>query len=162
MPRFKTVRRVPFTSEQMFALVADVERYPEFLPLCESLAVHSREPTAGGVETIVATMGIGYKSIRETFTTRVMLDPGARTIHVAHVNGPFRHLDNFWTFHPQGAASDVDFAIDYEFRSPVLGLLMGAVFESAFRRFSEAFETRAGAVYGRPGRLGSDPGSAGV
>lgn len=150
MPRFKTVRRVPYTCEQMFALVADVERYPEFLPLCESLVVHTREDLPGGIEAIVATMGIGYKSIRETFTTRVKLDPAARTIHVAHVDGPFRHLDNYWTFRPQGQASDVDFAIDYEFRSPILGVLMGSVFESAFRRFAEAFETRAGVVYGPP------------
>lgn len=149
MPSFKTVRRVAFTAEEMFALVADVERYPEFLPLCESLVVRSRTVEPDGNTVILATMGIGYKAIRESFTTRVHLDPALRRIQVAHVDGPFRRLENTWAFHPQADASDVDFAIDYEFRSPVLGVLMGAVFESAFRRFAEAFETRAGVVYGQ-------------
>jgi len=149
VPSFKTVRPVRFTADEMFALVADVEKYPQFVPLCESLVVRSREPGENGTHLIVATMGIGYKAIRESFTTRVDLDPAARSIVVRHMDGPFRRLENVWNFMPRGeAASDVAFAIDYEFRSPVLGLLMGSVFETAFRRLSEAFEERAGLVYG--------------
>ena len=80
----------------------------------------------------------------------IRVDGGARAIVVRHKNGPFRRLENIWRFVPRGDnASDVDFAIDYEFSSPVLGLLMGAVFDSAFRKFAEAFETRAGVVYGQ-------------
>lgn len=157
MPSFKTVRPVPFTADEMFALVADVEKYPQFVPLCDSLVVRSNEPVEGGSRLVIATMGIGYKAIRESFTTRVSLDPAARAIIVRHMDGPFRRLENVWGFVPRGeAASDVAFAIDYEFRSPVLGLLMGSVFETAFRRFAEAFEQRAGVVYGhRPPVPGS-------
>jgi coenzyme Q-binding protein COQ10 len=150
VPSFKSVRLVPFTADEMFALVADVETYPQFLPLCESLVVHGRDRRDDGTTLITATMGIGYKAIREKFTTNVTLDPAARAIVVRHKNGPFRRLENSWQFVPRGeASSDVDFAIDYEFSSPVLGLLMGAVFDSAFRKFAEAFETRAGVVYGK-------------
>lgn len=149
MPSFKTVRHVPFSADEMFALVADVEKYPQFLPLCESLVVKSREGDPPG-SLIVATMGIGYKAIRETFTTRVQLDAGARTIVVAHLDGPFRRLENRWSFAPRpDGSSDVTFDIDYEFRSPLLAVLMGSVFDTAFRRFAEAFETRAGVIYGR-------------
>lgn len=149
MPSYKSVRPVPFSAAEMFALVADVEQYPQFLPLCENLSVLTREAGPDGTSTIVATMTIGYKAIRESFTTRVSLNPEHRSIIVRHQDGPFKRLENVWGFRPRGeAACDVDFAIDYAFRSPVLGLLMGAVFESAFRRFAEAFEQRAAVVYG--------------
>lgn len=160
MPSFKTTRRVPYSAAEMFALVADVERYPEFVPLCESLVVTSRsaavaapagigavaEP-AGSI--IVATMGVGYKSISERFTTRVALNPADNMIVVNHLDGPFRRLENKWVFRDVEGGSDVDFAIDYEFRSLALGLIMGAVFDKAFRRFAEAFEDRARVIYGR-------------
>lgn len=150
MPRFNTVRTVPFSAEDMFALVADVEKYPEFVPLCESLVVHSRDQAADGTTLITATMGIGYKAIRETFTTAVALDPAARTIAVRHKNGPFRKLENIWSFTPRDDQScDVQFSIDYEFSSPMLAVIMGAVFDKAFRRFAEAFEERATVVYDR-------------
>lgn len=135
-----------FTPEQMFALVADVERYPEFVPLCESLAVKSRE--SRGTETVlIATMGIGYKAIRERFTTRVTLQPDAHTILVEYLDGPFRRLENRWRFIEVGGGCEVDFFIDYEFRSIALGLLMGAMFDTAFRKFADAFEARAKTVY---------------
>jgi len=150
VPRFNDVRNVPFSSDEMFALVADVEKYPLFVPLCESLVVHSREQLADGSGLITATMGIGYKAIRETFTTAVTLDRAARAIVVRHKNGPFRKLENVWGFTPRGdTACDVAFAIDYEFSSPMLAVLMGAVFDTAFRKFAAAFETRAEEVYGR-------------
>ncbi|MBY0227037.1 MAG: type II toxin-antitoxin system RatA family toxin [Hyphomicrobium sp.] len=150
MPRFNNVRTVPFSSDEMFALVADVEKYPLFVPLCESLVVHTREQLPDGTGLITATMGIGYKAIREKFTTAVTLDRPGRAIVVRHKNGPFRKLENVWGFTPRTESTcDVAFALDYEFSSPVLAVLMGAVFDTAFRKFAAAFETRAGEVYGR-------------
>lgn len=135
----------------MFDLVADVERYPEFLPLCESLVVVSQERREGDT-VLVATMGIGYKAIRERFTTRVTLKPDRRTILVEYLDGPFKRLENRWQFLEASDGSEVDFFIDYEFRSVALGLIMGAVFDTAFRRFAQAFEERAKVVYGAAAR----------
>ena len=148
MPQFETRRPVPHSPEQMYALVADVERYPEFLPLCEALSVRSRKER-DGKELLVADMTVGYKAIRETFTSRVTLDPASHKILVEYVDGPFRHLENRWTFKPSETGCDVGFFISYEFASRMLGLLMGAMFDKAFRKFSEAFERRADEVYGR-------------
>ncbi len=150
MPTFETTRRVPFTPQQMYALVADVDSYPQFLPLCEGLWVHSRTVGADGRPVIVATMEVGYKAIRERFSTKVTLEPEVPTVLVNYLDGPFHHLENRWRFLPAegGAACDVVFWLDYQFKSPFLGLLMGAMFDKAFRKFSEAFELRARAVYG--------------
>jgi coenzyme Q-binding protein COQ10 len=149
MPSFATKRRVPFTPEQMFDLVADVERYPEFLPLCESLTVRSREVKADRT-ILVATMTAGYKSIHERFTTRVTLLPREHKVLVEYLDGPFRYLENNWTFRGVPGGCEIDFHIAYELRSRLLGLLVGAVFDKAFRRFAAAFEARARQVYGRP------------
>jgi coenzyme Q-binding protein COQ10 len=140
----------------MYAVVADIEHYPEFLPLCESLVVTRRE-RPGPHEVLIATMGVGYKSIRESFTSRVTLKPEEPAILVEYLDGPFHHLENRWGFFEANGGSDIDFYIDYEFRSRMLALLMGSLFDSAFRRFSEAFDTRARAVYAnadRPTTLG--------
>lgn len=147
MPAFETTRRVPFTPQQMFALVADVERYPEFVPLCEGLRVRSRAQ-AGDAQVLIADMDVGYKAIRQTFTSRVTLDPHPPTVTAEAIAGPFRHLDNRWTFEPVAGGCDVRFYISYEIGSLVLQMLAGAVFEQAFRRFAEAFEARARQVYG--------------
>ena len=151
MPTFDTVRRVPFTPRQMYDLVADVERYPQFLPLCEGLEVVSRSQV-NGEPVIVARMAIGYKAIKETFTTRVVLKEALPAVDVSYLDGPFHHLENRWVFLPAdgGAACNVGFWIDYQFKSPMLGLLMGAVFDKAFRKFTESFEERARAIYGTP------------
>ncbi len=149
MPSFSSQRRVRHSPEQMFDLVADVERYPEFLPLCEALKVRRRSAAEDGTEVLLADMSVGYKAIRESFTSRVTLDRAGRRILVEYVEGPFRHLENRWTFEPDGEGCRVGFAIDYEFRSRTLGLLMGAMFDKAFRRFAEAFEQRADRIYGR-------------
>jgi coenzyme Q-binding protein COQ10 len=135
----------------MFDLVADVERYPEFLPMCESLRVLRRTPAGEGVETLVADMSVGYKAIRESFTSRVTLDRPRRVIDVEYVDGPFRHLHNRWTFSPHGDGCEVEFDIDYEFKSRMLGYVMGAVFDRAFRMFTGAFEARADMIYGSVG-----------
>ena len=150
MPKFETRRRVPHTARQMYDLVADVERYPEFLPLCEALRVKSRAQTPSG-ETLIVDMDVGYGVIRERLTSRVTLEPASLRIASAYVDGPFRHMDNRWTFADvpgTPGASEVVFFIDYEFKSVMLQLLMGAMFDAAFRKFTDAFERRAKAVYG--------------
>lgn len=131
----------------MFALIADIERYPEFLPLCEALTVRSRKERDGRT-LLVADMTVGYKAIRETFTTQVLLKPDERAIDVKYIDGPFRYLENRWRFEPgpDGGCS-VHFFIDYEFKSRILGALMGSMFDRAFRMFSEAFEKRADEIY---------------
>jgi len=147
--QFTTKRRVRHAAAKMFDLVADVERYPEFVPLCRALRVRKREPGADGVEILTADMTVAYKVIHETFTSRVTLDKPSLKIQVEYLNGPFSHLDNRWSFRPLGFGEcEVEFFIAYEFRSRTLGLLMGAMFETAFRKFAEAFERRADAVYG--------------
>lgn len=132
----------------MFDLVADVERYPEFVPMCESLRLRKRSGEAEGIEIIIADMTVAYKVIRETFSSRVTLDRPRLAVLVEYLDGPFSHLENRWRFRPEGEkSSEVDFFIAYEFRSKMLGLVMGALFDSAFRRFAEAFERRADKIY---------------
>ena len=148
MPKYETPRRVRHTPEEMFELVADVEKYPEFLPLCQSLSVRS-ERERDGKRLLIADMTVAYKMVSETFTSQVLLKPEDHQIDVKYVDGPFRYLDNRWTFEPAGDAQcDVKFFIDYEFKSRTLGLLMGSMFDFAFRRFAEAFERRADEIYG--------------
>jgi coenzyme Q-binding protein COQ10 len=162
MPSFRTTRRVRHSAADMFDLVADVEKYPLFLPLCTGLRVRSRAQDAQGREVLTADMSVGYKAVRETFTSRVTLDRAACEILVVYIDGPFSRLDNRWSFRDlEGAegraACEVGFFIDYEFRSRMLGVLMGAMFETAFRRFAEAFEARADLVYGRRPRPPAAP-----
>lgn len=148
MPTFETVRPVRHEPEQMFALVADVERYPEFLPLCQRLKIGSTRET-GNKTLLVADMTVAYKMIRETFSSQVLLKPDERRIDVKYVDGPFRYLDNRWNFEPiETGGTNVRFFIDYEFKSRTLGILMGSMFDYAFRRFAVAFEKRADEIYG--------------
>ena len=147
MPKFEATRRVAHTPQQMFALVADIEAYPQFLPLCEALTVRSRKERDGRT-VLLADMSIGYKAIRETFTTQVLLNRAERLIEVKYIDGPFRYLDNRWRFEETATGSNIHFFIDYEFKSRILGAVMGSMFDRAFRMFSEAFETRATKIYG--------------
>lgn len=134
----------------MFDLVADIESYPQFLPLCVGLNVRARTEEEG-IITKVAEMTVGYRAIRETFTTRVKCDAAPRKIFVEYIDGPFKHLENRWSFREEAPdACLVEFQIAYEFKSRVLALLMGGMFDTAFRKFSEAFERRADIVYGAP------------
>ena len=150
MPSFSTTRHVAHTATNMFDLVADAENYPKFLPLCEALRIRGRQETGEGRAVLVADMTVGYKAVRETFTSRVLLDRPAMTIRVSYLDGPFEHLDNVWRFVDTGEkACDVHFSIDYAFKNRILGALMGTMFDKAFRKFAEAFEKRADAVYGR-------------
>jgi coenzyme Q-binding protein COQ10 len=152
MPQFSTKRRVAHSASNMFDLVADVEHYPEFVPLCRSIHVRQRNTDGEGRAVIVADMTVAYKLIRETFTSRVTLDRKSLEILVEYLEGPFRKMNNRWRFLPaEENVCDVEFFIAYEFRSRTLGVLMGAMFETAFRRFSVAFERRADRVYGPQG-----------
>jgi len=138
----------------MFDLVADVEKYPQFVPLCSALKVKSRAAKDDGAETLVADMTVAYKLIRETFTSRITLDKAHLKILVEYLNGPFSHMQNRWTFRDTGEDAsrrvcEVEFYIAYEFKSRMLAMVMGAVFDAAFRRFAAAFEKRADEIYGR-------------
>ena len=150
MPQFSTKRPVRHSAADMFDLVADVERYPEFVPLCRSLRARARQRDREGRDVIVAEMTVAYKLVRETFISRVTLDRGKLEILVEYLEGPFRKMNNRWSFRPMSESTcEVEFFIAYEFRSRTLGLLMGAMFDTAFRRFSAAFERRADQVYGK-------------
>ncbi len=147
MPKFETRHPVAYSARQMYDLVADVQAYPQFLPLCDALTVRSRAPNGMG-EVLVADMHVGYGLVREKFTSRVTLDPDALKIQSTYLDGPFRQMDNRWSFVDTVTGSDVHFNIDYEFKSVVLQMLMGSMFDVAFRRFTTAFEDRARQVYG--------------
>ncbi|CAN5396544.1 type II toxin-antitoxin system RatA family toxin [soil metagenome] len=151
MPQFSNKRRVRHSAEQMFDLVADVERYPEFVPMCKSLKVRQRTPKPDGSEVIVADMTVSFQMMREAFTSRVTLDKPNLKILVEYLQGPFSKLENRWAFEAKSDdACDVGFFISYEFKSRMLAVLMGAMFDAAFQRFAAAFEKRADAVYGPP------------
>ena len=150
MPHFTTKRRVRHAASDMFDLVADMEKYPAFVPLCSALKVRSRTDKGDGVSVVIADMTVAYKMIRQTFTTRDTLDRPNLKILIEYLEGPFSRLQNRWTFRPLGEKTcEVEFFIDYEFRSRTLAMLMGAMFDTAFRRFAAAFEQRADEVYGR-------------
>ncbi len=144
MPTHAESRAVTYTPEQLFDLVADVGRYPQFLPWCVGARVRTKSETE-----LVADLTIGFGPFRESFTSRVALDrPGG--IKVRYENGPFRYLNNYWTFSPDPKGCKVDFFVDFEFRSRILQAAIGVVFHEAVRRMVNAFLTRARAVYGVP------------
>jgi len=150
MPRFSSKRRVLHSAQQMFDLVADGERYPEFVPFCQSLKVRQRTLRGDGTEVVVADMTVSFKLVRESFTSQVTLDRPNLKILVEYLRGPFSNLENRWTFEPKGEdACDVGFYLAYEFKSRMLAALMGAMFDTAFARFSAAFEKRADVIYGK-------------
>ena len=143
MPSHSERRLLPYTPEQLFDLVADVERYPEFLPWCQEVEVRSRER-----EMIVADLVIGFRMFRERFTSEVSLKRPERIV-VRYRKGPLRRLENHWEFRPHGDGHCmIDFHVDFEFRSRLLQMLIGAIFHEAFRRMVGAFEARARSLYG--------------
>ncbi len=146
MPIHTEQRVVAYTPEQLYGLVADVERYPEFLPWCLAVRVRRRE-----ADLLVADLVIGFKMVRERFTSRVRLDEAGRKIHVAYVDGPFRYLNNHWVFIEHEEGCMIDFYVDFEFRSRILQKLIEPLFSEAVRRMVAAFEGRAGKLYGAPG-----------
>jgi coenzyme Q-binding protein COQ10 len=147
---YETTHPVAHSAEEMFALVARVEDYPKFLPLCEALDVKRREAEPGGREMLIATMTVGYGMIHESFTTKVHLDKETRTILVEYLDGPFTFLENRWRFTPTGeGTSEVEFYIAYAFRSRLFERLVGKLFAKAVERYTGAFEARADVIYGR-------------
>ncbi len=149
MPSFSTDHTVSHSATEMFDLVADIEAYPEFVPLCRGMKVLSRD-RKDGREIIRALMTVSYSFLKETFSSHVECERKQLTILVYALDGPFKRLESNWAFEAIDEDScQVHFSIDYEFRSRTLGLLMGTVFDRAFRRFAAAFEERADVVYRR-------------
>ncbi|MFO7481647.1 type II toxin-antitoxin system RatA family toxin [Oceanibaculum nanhaiense] len=150
MPTHAEQRVLPYAPQKLFDLVADVERYPEFLPWCLGARIRKREPAL-----LVADLIIGFKMVRERFTSRVALDQPGMRIDVTYTEGPFKYLNNHWIFLPAEGAGEggaegclIDFYVDFEFRSVLLQKMMSVLFNEAVRRMVGAFETRAHALYG--------------
>jgi coenzyme Q-binding protein COQ10 len=147
MPTHAERRRLPYTQEQLFNLVADIERYPEFLPWCLAARIRKREGW-----TIHADLMIGFRMVRERFTSKVELTPLHR-VDVAYAEGPFKYLNNHWVFEPTpDGGCEIDFFVDFEFRNRMLQKLIEVLFHEAVRRMVSAFETRARALYGTAGQ----------
>jgi coenzyme Q-binding protein COQ10 len=144
MPRYSEQKRVPYRPEQMFDLVADVGKYPQFLPWCVGSRIRTQTETE-----LVADLTIGFGPFRESFTSRVTLDRPHRVV-VKYENGPFRYLNNQWDFSPRGSGAEVAFFVEFEFRSRILRAAIGVVFNEAVRRMVNAFLKRARDVYGPP------------
>ena len=148
MPTHSEKRRMPYSAQEMYDLIADVPAYPEFLPWCSGARVRSRRQD-GAVEIVDADLVISFKVFRERFGSRVTLNPGAMQIDVEYLDGPFRYLNNHWKFVPvSDSACEVDFFVDFEFKSRTLQAIIGVVFNEAMRRIVRAFEERAAVLYG--------------
>jgi coenzyme Q-binding protein COQ10 len=146
--RQSLTRRLPYSPDQLFALVSDVERYPEFVPWVTAMRTWNRRPLSDTVEAFDAEARVRFAIVRETFSTGVKLDRGALAIDTELIAGPFRRLENHWRFEPDGAGAKVDFAIDFEFRSRLLERLAAANAGRAIQRLMGCFEARARALYG--------------
>lgn len=147
MPKHTETRHLPYTPEQMFALVADIARYPDFLPWVQATRILKTE---GNIVT--ADMIVGFKMVRERFTSRVTLTPSS-TVHVEYISGPLKYLKNDWEFKAADGGCSIDFSVDFEFKNKMFERLAGMFFHEAFRRMVSAFETRAAAVYGGQAEL---------
>lgn len=147
MPTHAEKRRMPYSAEQMFALIADIEKYPEFLPWCAGCRIRGRRADEVG-EVVDADLIISFKVFRERFGSRVTIKPDSRQIDVEYLDGPFKYLNNNWTFHPISESEcEVDFFVDFEFKSRTLQAIIGVVFGEAMRRIVRAFEDRAKVLY---------------
>lgn len=142
MTAHSETRTVPYTPDLMFAVVADVEHYPEFLPWCVALRVLSREQVKNR-EVLNAEMAVGYGALREKYTSWVILDRTEKTIDVAQTSGPFKQLENHWRFTPVPQGCRIDFSLAYEFRNRVLNAVAGAAFGRVYVKMADAFEARA-------------------
>ncbi len=140
---------MPYTAAQMYDLVADVARYPEFLPWNSAARVRSRRPGPEGSEVLEADLVISFKVFRERFGSRATLWPARHRVEIDYLDGPFKHLHSWWTFadRPEGGC-DLEFFVDFEFRNLILQKVIGVVFDEAMRRVVRAFEARAKVLYG--------------
>jgi len=151
MPYHAERRVLPYTQRQLFDLVADVDRYPEFLPWCVAARVNKREG-----DVFWADLVIGFKMIRERFASKVTLKPSYE-IDVEYVKGPLKYLKNRWEFVPLDSGhTEIDFYVDFEFHSRILEKMIGALFHEAVSRMVAAFERRAAAIYGAPADAATD------
>lgn len=149
MPKFTTEKILHYSPEEMFNLVADIEKYPEFVPMCEDLKIYSQEKKDKKL-FLLANMIIGYKFIRENFTTTVLLDYPEKRIDVHYVDGPFQHLENIWNFYEvkdNPNACRVSFFIDYSFKNPMFSMLLSNIFDKIFKNFITSFEEQANIIY---------------
>lgn len=148
MPTHRETRVLPYSAQQMYDLVADVGRYPEFLPWCAASRIRSRVPDEGR-EVMLADLVIAFKVFRERFGSRVVLDPEALHVDTEYLDGPFKYLKSWWQFRArEDGQCDVEFFVDFEFKNIVLQKLIGVVFNEAMHRVVRAFEARAKALYG--------------
>ncbi len=149
MPRHSETKRLPYTAGQMYDLVADVARYPEFLPWTAAARIRSRDPVEGG-EVMEADLVISFKVFRERFGSRVTLLPGDMRILTEYIDGPFKHLKSVWSFRdlPEGG-SEVAFEVDFEFKNAILSSIIGLVFNEAMTRVVRAFEARAAQLHAK-------------
>jgi len=145
VPAHSESRILPYTANFIYAIVADVERYPQFVPWCAGLRILAREAKPWG-EVVWAETLVGYRALREHYTSRVELEPGIHRIDVVQTDGPFRQLENHWRFAPRGDRCRVDFSIAFEFRSRLLGRVAGAALGLVMTRMTDAFEARARAL----------------
>jgi coenzyme Q-binding protein COQ10 len=141
-------RILPYTPDQLFELVGDVERYPQFVPWITSLRTWNRDDEGGGVTTLDAEAGVGFSFLRERFSTHVRRDAGARTIEVSLINGPFRKLRNRWEFTAHAQGTLIAFEIDFEFKVAFLDRILNANFDPAVQKLIQCFDDRAKALYG--------------
>ncbi|MGR3491926.1 MAG: type II toxin-antitoxin system RatA family toxin [Shimia sp.] len=147
MPTHRETRKLPYSAEQMYDLVADVGSYPKFLPWCAAARIRSREER-GETEVMLADLVVSFKVFRERFGSKVVLNEGTRTIDTEYIDGPFRYMESTWKFRDAEGGCEVEFFVDFEFRNAVLQGLIGVVFNEAMQRIVRAFERRAAALYG--------------
>lgn len=147
MPRHSETRILPYSAEQMYDLVADVARYPEFLPWCAAARIRKVTPM-GDHDIMDADLVISFKVFREKFGSRVTLWPDQRLIRTEYLDGPFRYLKSEWSFRDVAEGSEVSFFVDFEFRNAILQGVIGVVFNEAMHRIVRAFEDRAAVLYG--------------
>lgn len=148
MPTHGEKRVLPYSAEQMYDLVADVSRYPEFLPWNSAARVRRVTPQPDGRQLMDADLVISFKVFRERFASRVMLDEATRRIDTEYLDGPFKYLKSHWIFHPHDSGCEVEFFVDFEFKSAILQGVIGLVFNEAMHRIVAAFEKRADQLYG--------------
>ncbi|WP_343115595.1 type II toxin-antitoxin system RatA family toxin [Ostreiculturibacter nitratireducens] len=151
MPSHKEKRVLPYTATQVYDLVADVARYPEFLPWTAAARIRKREPRPDGSVLMEADLVISFKVFRERFGSRVTLWPAEKRIETEYLDGPFKYMRSHWVLTDvAGGGCEVDFFVDFEFRNAILQKLIGVVFDEAMRRVVRAFEARAEQLYGKP------------
>lgn len=149
MPRYHVEKILPYTPDQLFTLVGNVEAYPEFVPWIQSMRTWNARIEDEGVSLVDAQAGVGFSFLKEKFSTRVRRDAAARQVDVQLLSGPFKHLANRWRFVAVEGGTNIEFDIDFEFKSRLLSGMLAANFHHAVDKLMSCFETRAQTLYGR-------------